>query len=288
MKKRLTFGLATLALTLGAAGLRIWQRRAAYEPDTGLVIPGHSATICLVALVALGGLALLALSRWCVRDAELTGYLKAFALPHRGLMTLYLFSGALLVGAGALGLTRIQAGTQVQLSRTVLSVCLIPAGLCVALVGWLNTQEREAEGRFAWPLLGPAACACVWLVAAYQSNTADPVVMDYAFALLGAVCAACACYAMASFSFEKPQGMWCLWLCAMGIVLLATAVADRLTWETWEEDQARLVCLGYMAYLAGQLKCLLTRCEIPAQLEPWTAPEEKTECDVKVEESEHE
>lgn len=288
MKKRLSFGLTTLALALGAAGLRIWQRQAAYEPDTALPTPGHPATICLVALLALGGLALLALSRWCLRGGELTSYLRAFALPHRGLLTVYLLAGALLVGAGALGLTQVQAGAETQLSRTVLSVCLIPAGLCAALVGWLNTQKREGEGRFAWPLLGPAACACVWLLAAYQSNTADPVVMDYAFALLGAVCAACACYTMASFSFEKPQGMWCLWLCAMGIVLLSTAVADRLSWVTWEENQARLVCLGYMAYLAGQLTCLLTHCEIPAQLEPWRAPADKAEYDVELEESEHE
>lgn len=288
MKKRLTFGLTTLALALGAAGLRIWQRQAAYEPDTALPTPGHPATICLVALLALGGLALLALSRWCVRDGELTSYLRAFALPHRGLLTLYLFSGALLVGAGALGLTQAQAGAEVQLSRTALSVCLIPGGLCVALVGWLNTQKREAEGRFAWPLLGPAVCGCVWLVAYYQAITADPVILDYALGLLGAVCAVCACYTMASFSFERPRGMWCLWLCAMGIALLATAVADHMTWATWEEDQAGLVCLGYMAYLAGQLTCLLTHCEVSVQLEPWTAPEEKAECDVKVEESEHE
>lgn len=283
MKKRMTFGLATLALTLGAALLRIWQRRAAYEPDTGLVIPGHPATACLVALLVLGGLALLALSRWCVRDGELTSYLRAFALPHRGLLTLYLLSGALLVGAGALGLAQVRAGAEVQLSRTVLSVCLIPGGLSMALVGWLNTQKREAEGRFAWPLLGPAVCGCVWLVAAYQANTADPVVMDYALALLGAVCAACACYTMASFSFEKPQGMWCLWLCAMGLALLATKVADAL-----RERTIPLVSLGYGLYLAAQLFCLLTHCEVSAQLEPWRAPVDKAEYDVELEESEHE
>lgn len=283
MKKRLTFGLATLALTLGAAGLRLWQRRAAFESETALVIPGHPATICLVALLVLGGLALLALSHWCVRDTELTGYLKAFSLPHRGLMAVYLLAGALLVGMGAAGLLDVQAGLVERLSQRVFYICLIPGGLCMALVGWLNAQRREAEGRFAWPLLGPGICGCVWLVAAYQSNTADPVVMDYAFALLGAVCAVCACYTMAAFSFEKPQGMWCLWLCAMGMALLATMLVDTLG-----DGAAPLVSLGYGLYLTAQLFCLLTRCEIPAQLEPWTAPEEKRSNDVKVEESEHE
>lgn len=283
MKKRMTFGLATLALTVGAAALRMWQRRAAYEPDTGLPTPGHPATVCLVALVVLGGAALLLLSRWCVREGEPKSYLQAFALPHRGWMGVYLLAGALLVGAGALGILQARAMLEDQLSQNVLAVCLIPGGLCVALVGWLNAQSREAEGRFAWPLLGPAVCACVWLVAAYQQNTADPVILDYAPGLLGAVCAACACYAMASFSFEKPQGMWCLWLCAMGLALLGTQLVDGLL-----AGELRLVSLGYWLYLAAQLSCLLTRCERPAQLELWKAPVDKAEYDVELEESEHE
>lgn len=281
MKKRLTFSLTTLALTLGAALLRMWQRQAAFEPDTGLVIPGHPATLCLVALLVMGAAVLFVLARRCVRDADLSGYLKAFSLPHRGWMAVYLLSGALLVGMGAAGLWQVQMGLVERLSEKVYFICLIPGGLTVALVGWLNAQKREAEGRFAWPLLGPAVCACVWLVAYYQSRTADPVVMDYVFGLLGAVCAACACYTMASFSFEKPQGLWCLWLCAMGMTLLATEIADSLL-----GGAIPLASLGYWLYLAAQMFCLLSRCEKSARLEPWAPDEEKESNDVEVEESE--
>lgn len=281
MKKRLTFGLATLALSAGAAGLRMWQRMAAYEPDTGLVIPGHPATFCLVAWLVLGAVALLFLSRLCVREADLGSYLKAFALPHRALLAVYLLSGAALVGAGVLGLQPAQSEGARWWSQAAYHVCLVPGGLCMALVGWLNAQKRESEGRFAWPLLGPAVCACVWLVFYYQSRASDPVVMDYAFAILGVLCAGCACYTMAAFSFEKPQGAWCLWLCAMGLALLATLAADPRP-----DGAISLSALGYWLYLAVQMFCLLHRCEVPARLERWEPTGENESKDVEIEESE--
>lgn len=280
MKKRLTFGLVTLALVAAAAWLRYWQKTAAFEPDTGLLIPGHSATWCFLGVLMAGAVALLVLARWCVKDTELTSYLRAFALPHPAVLAAYLLSGALLVGAGALELIRSPQRNAVQ---TVWAVGTLLGGLCVALVGWLNAQKRESEGRFAWPLLGPAVCGCVWLVVTYQSMTTDPTVMHYAPYLLGAVCAVCACYTMAAFSFEKPQGFWCLFLCAMGTVLLATGVVDSLL-----QGEIPLVGLGYMVYLAAQMKCLLTRCEVPARLEPWAPPEDPDDNDTEAEESDYE
>lgn len=285
MKKRLVFGLTALALTLGAAGARSWQRQAAFEPGTGLLTPGHPATWCLVALVAVGALALLALAGWCVKGTQLTSYLRAFALPVSGLLAVYLLAGALLVAAGVLGLEEARQGLSTQTSRAVLAGCLIPGGLCVALVGWLGAQRREAEGRFAWSLLGPGVCGCVWLVAAYQGHTANPTTMDYAPYLLGAACAVCACYTMASFSFEKPQSFWCLWLCGAGLVLLATAVADSLMGG---ETMALLVCLGYGLYLAAQLTCLLCRLEAEPRLEPWEPPAEETQHEAEIEVTDHE
>lgn len=277
MKKPLTFGLVTLALAIVSTWLRHWQRAAAFEPDTGLLIPGHPATWCFLGVLMAGAVALLLLAWWCVKDTELTGYLKAFSLPHPAMLAAYLLSGALLVGAGALELIR---SPQRDAAQTLWAVCTVLGGLCVALVGWLNAQKRESEGRFAWPLLGPAVSGCVWLVVTYQSRTTDPTVLHYAPYLLGALCAVCACYTMAAFSFEKPQGFWCLFLCAMGIVLLAT---DSLGGNT-----IPLRGLGYMIYLAAQLVCLLTRCEVPAQLEPWTPPEAPEENDTKAEESDYE
>lgn len=285
MKKLLAFGLPLTAAVAGAASLRWWQRAAAFEPDTGLLTPGAAPTWCLLALFAAAAVVFALLGRWAARGAEWRGYLASFALPCRVMMLVYLLAGGLLVGAGLIGIQEHQMYLNDQLSRYVFSIALLPTGLDLALVGWLNTQKQEAQGRFAWPLLVPGWSGCVWLIAAYQHHTAQPNAWAYAPYFLGAVCAVTACYAMASFSFERPRPAWCLWLCAMGLVLLATTVVDG--WMT-NDRYALLVCLGFMVYLAAQMKCLLYRGERPAELEPWEAPAEDETEEVETEVTDHE
>lgn len=285
MKKLLAFGLPLTAAVAGAAGLRWWQRAAAFEPDSGLLTPGAAPTWCLVALFLAAAVAFALLGRWVARGVEWRGYLASFALPWRGMMLVYLLAGGLLVGAGLLGIQRHSLGLDGQLSRYVLSIALLPTGLDLALVGWLGAQKQEAQGRFAWPLLAPGWCGCVWLIAAYQHHTAQPNAWAYAPYFLGAVCAVAACYAMAAFSFERPRPAWCLWLCAMALTLLATTVVDA--WMIGDR-YCLLVCLGFMLYVAGQMKCLLYRSERPAELEPWEASAEEDEEEVESEERDHE
>ena len=274
MKKPLAFGLSLLAVMAGSAGLRYWQRTAAFEPGTGLLTPGAASTWCLVGLLVIAAAAFVPLGRWALRDGTWRSYLASFALPHRVLLAVYLLAGAFLVGAGMVGVRQYQTGLNDQLSRYICSIALVPTGLDVALVGWLNAQRQEAQGRFAWPLLVPGWCGCVWLIAAYQAHTAQPNVMAYALYFLGAVCAVTGCYAMASFSFERPRPVWCLWLCAMALTLLATALVDAVMLK---DSYKTLVCLGFMLYLAAQLKCLLRRAVKEAELEPWEAPAEQEE-----------
>lgn len=271
MKKRpLLFAAATVCLALAAAGVRLWQRRAAFEADTGLLLPRAPATVCLVLLTAGAALALMALARWVAAGTEeRPGYLASFALPGRGWMLVYLAAGGLLLAAGLLGIRDYQSGAVTQVSRYVFSILLVPCALGLALVGWLNSQRQEGAGRFAWPLLLPGWCACAWIISAYQAHTAQPNVMSYALYFLGATAAAIGCYVIASFSFERPRPALCLWLSGTALVLLSTAVADGL--QEGDVHQT-LVCLGYGLYLLGQTVCLLWRGAVPAPLEPWTPP----------------
>ena len=282
MKKWLTYGAPLLCAVAGVAALRYWQRLSAFE-DTGLVTPHAPATWCLVGLVVLSAVGFFLLGRLLLSPdgrrvqggRAFSSYLASFALPHRALMAVYLLSGGLLVAAGLLGIGAARMGLADHLSYKVLSVALVPTGLSLALVGWVNAQRQEAQGRFAWPLLLPGWCGCVWVISAYQSHTAQPGLMAYALYLLGAVCAVGACYMIASFSFERPRPLWTAWLCAMALILLATAAVDGYLLQ---DTQQLLVSLGYMVYLATQLKCLLYRAQVSADLEPWVPSEEvKTE-----------
>ena len=283
MKKLLAFGLPLTAAVALAAYLRWWQRLTAFE-TSGLLTPRAPATWCLVGLVLLAAVGFFLLARRLLSSGgrrvkggtDFQSYLSAFALPHRVMMVVYLLSGGLLVAAGLLGIRERQLGLSDQISRYIFSIALVPTGLDLALVGWLGAQRQEAQGRFAWPLLLPGWCGCAWLISAYQAHTAQPNMMAYALYLLGALCAVGGCYYMAAFSFERPRSASCAWLSAMGLTLLATAVVDALMTKNTCQG---LVCLGYMLYLAAQLKCLLYRSAVPAKLEPWEAPveDEKTE-----------
>ena len=277
MKKLLTFGGPLLLAVAGAAGLRYWQRRAEFDVD-GLLTVGP-ASICLVILVILSAGAFLWLSQTSLahvtarrlqRQKMREGYLASFALPHKAMILVYLLAGGLLLAAGLLGVGEYRAQLSGKISYYIFSIALVPTGLDLALIGWLGAQKEEAQGRFAWPLVVPGWCGCIWLISAYQSQTAQPNAMAYGLYFLGALSAVGASYMMASFSFERPRPVACAWLSAMGLILLSTAAVDG--WVRKDTPQL-LTCLGYMIYLAGQLKCLLYRTEVPAQLIPWTPAE---------------
>ena len=279
MKKLLTFGCPLALAVAGAGWLRAWQRRADFDAD-GLLTRGP-ASVCLVilALVAAVGFGLLShmsltdvSARRLKEQRKMRGYLSAFALPHKALIVVYLMAGGLLLAAGLLGIRDHQAGLNVRTSYYIFSIALVPTGLDLALVGWLNAQKEEAQGRFAWPLLLPGWCGCIWLIAAYQSQTAQPNPMAYGLYFLGALSAVGGSYMMAAFSFERSRSVPCAWLSAMGLILLATAVVDGYVLK---DTPQMLTCLGYMVYLAVQLKCLLYRSAVPADLIPWEPAEDE-------------
>lgn len=279
MKKRLAFGLTLVVLTALAVLARLWQRRTAFEPDTGLLTPGMPATKCVVAVALLAAAGFFLLGRWLARDAKPGSYLAAFSLPHPAVLVLFVLAGALLAAAGMRGiLSQLTPLGQRSVGRLLLSIALLPTGVSAALVGFLNSRKEEGKGRFAWYLLLPGYCACGWLILAYQDRSTSPNVMGYVFILFGAVCAAVFCYRAASFSFEKPRTGSALWLGGMSVVLLAMAAVDL---ADEGDGTALLICLGYLLYVLGQTMCLVWRCEVPAALTAWTPPEIPEETEVE-------
>ncbi len=283
MKKRLTFGLAALALTALGVGARLWQRATAFEPETGLLTPGMPATYLVVAVALVAAVGLFLLGRWAAKDAPIESYLTAFSLPHPAVLAVYLLSGVLLVAGGTLGIMEYRTAPEPSVFWLILGVALIPAGAGVGLVGWLNGRREEGKGRFAWPLLLPGYCACGWVILTYQARSTHPTIMGYACILFGAICVAIFCYTAASFSFEKPRTGTALWLGALSVVLLAMASVDLAL----EGDRMCLfIALGYGLYALGQTACLIWRCEVPAALERWTPPPEEAGETEKTEETE--
>ena len=293
MNRRLTLALPLAAVGFGAAGffLRRWQLETAFEEVSGLLIPGKPATIALVAMLIAAAAICIAIGFAALSKNIPSGYLTNLAAPHAAVSGLDFLAGGLLVAAGAWEIGRfvalvrdwamftlsdlpaVVAGAAGEFGviRLVLSVCLIPTGICMILVGMLGNQRDEGKGRFRSILLAPGYCACVWLVAAYQKHTTNPNIMEYLFLLLGIVCVIFAAYAAASFSFEKPRPILCAVSGTMGIVLLAVSAADR------PQGIDLLTLLGFGIYLLTRLICL-TACSVrPPQLTRWLPRAETAE-----------
>lgn len=280
MKRNWGFALPLSAVGFGIAGLllRRWQLATAFEADTGLLLPGQPASIVLVAVCVLAAAAALGLSAALFRgEAAPKGYLANLAAPHPAVGALTVLAGALLLAGGLLGVRDYALGINESVIRLIQGIALIPCGVCAGLIALLGQQREEGKGRFHGALPVPAYCGCVWLVAVYQGHTANPNIMEYAFLLLGIVCAIFACYAAASFSFEKPRPMLCGAMSALGVTLLMVAAGDR----PWGMD---LMCVvGFAAYLLAQLICLVS-CRIrPPRLEVWTPPAEEPETQAPLE-----
>ncbi len=284
--RQLSFGAAALAGVVGAVLLRRWQRASAFEA-AGYLIPGKPATWCFVGFLILAAAALFLLARVAAKEVRGTqrSYLAAFSMADRPwIFVFYLLAGALLVAAGAMEVTAQAWQEEVFLGRRVLGVLLAPTGLDLALVGWLNLQRQEGRGRFAWPLLIPGFCGCVWIIMAYQSQSFRHTPMAYGPYLLAVLCAAVAAYRFAAFSFERDRTALTLWVAALAAVLLAVAGP-----ELWQEGDrtAALTCAGWWVYVTAQMWVMLCRLSRPAALEPWIAPADERE-ENEPEVSEHE
>lgn len=275
MKRRLGFALVLATALFGALGffLRRWQVAAAFERETGLLTPGHPATVAVAALAAVAAAALAALSVALFRGETRRGYLANLAAPNLVMGLLTLVAGAMLFAGGALGVRDFALHMDSRVLRLALGVCLVGTGIAVGLIGLLGQQRRESSGRFAGVLLVPAYCGGVWLLAAFRGHTANPNTMEYVFLLLGIMCAIVACYAAASFAFERPRPVLCAASSAMGTVLLFIALADR------PHGMDLLAVCGFLTHLFVQLLCLVWCRMRPPALEEWTPPAGETPAD---------
>lgn len=260
MKKYLPIPILTAVLGGVSFILRRWQLATAFEPETGLLIPGAPATYLLVAVTILGAAAYLLLCRGCGKESYPDSYAHCFHAPNPVPLAMCVLAGGLLVAAGILGIWEVARGATEQWSRAVLGAGTILTGIALEEIGRRNFAGKPEKGRLALVLLVPGYCACGWLVVAYQGHTVNPNVMEYMFLMLGIVAAILGCYFLAAFSFEGPKPRLAVWSCAMAVQLLCTSLADG--------GDAMNSCIAgaFALYLFTQMTVLLYRGSVPSDL----------------------
>lgn len=274
--------LPGFAAAVGAAGflVRRWQLATAFEPETGLPIPGAPSGWLLLALTLLTGGVLLAFSAG-LRGSCPGGYARAFSAEGNAPYAGAVIAAALLAGVSGVlqllelpvviaQLTLTETGSRALMAavpRVLLALLSLVASGCLMRTAKHNYRAEGRGTRAVW-LLGPPFCCCLWLVAVYQVRAADPVLADYAYQIFAIIAALLALYSMAGFSFEKPKPARTVFFSLAGAYLSIIALADSLSLSF------RLLYAFAAVYLLASAAVLLDNAEHPHSPEGGTAPYE--------------
>lgn len=227
-----------LALLGGAAGfaLRKWQLAAGFEPETHLPIPGAPSAMLLALLAALAAAGILALC-WPNKQRLDTASALSKARDNTVYLTAVVLAAFLLLVSGGFELLNFSAGG-VQDSAgenriTMVASAVLPplrilfcvAGLPSALL-WGKALYRGGETKEKLSLLALCLLFCLWLITAYQTRAADPVIMDYVYEVLAIVCSLLGLYFIAGYSFQVGKPRRTVFFCLMGAFFSLVTLAD--------------------------------------------------------------
>lgn len=261
-------------------GLRRWELATAFEPETGLAIPGMPATWALVGFSVVVVAAMTLLSR--SKHNEFSSYDQAFSAKGNTVyITLMVVSALLMLAAAAAGLLVLPAAyeeaamMQVQhggaspaftiFPRVLLAGLAAASAWCLVKVG-RNNYRGEGQGKFSTYLLIPPYTACLWLVVAYQARSGDPVILDYIWELFAIIAAVLGTYFMAGFAFERAK-VWrpsAAALCGGYFILVTLGDGHSLS--------GLLLYAAFLLYLLASVAALLFNAGRPMQEQ---APEEQ-------------
>jgi len=243
---RKQYSLPAFALVCGAIGfiLRRWVLDTAYEPSTGLPIPGAPAAVALFVLSAV--FAILTLIFCQGRHYGFPGgYDEAFHSPSPLVSSITITAGFLMGAGGVLKLLNVlQAssssiltaqtesttwGTHSNIPTIILGVLCIFSVFCLILVA-KNNYRDEGKGIRSLPLLIPAYASCAWLITTYEARAGHPFLVDYICELFAIIAVVLALYFVAGFSFEKSKVKRTLFAGLLGIYFscVSLAAADDL------------------------------------------------------------
>lgn len=226
MAQTILFPAAVFIFGAGGAALRVWELATAFEPDTGLPIPGAPASLMVILLSVLFALLWAAFVWRQCRKQTVQDFNSAFVCENTGYITAVVSAAAIPVCAAGLIVMDYLNGTR-PMSH------FIPAALFVFSAGSIvsvgrNNYRNLGQGQFSTSLLLPPFAFCAQLMLTYQTHSGNPVLHDYAYLLLALVCTVLGLYFMASFSFEKCRPAVFLWTAGLAVYFSCITVASTL------------------------------------------------------------
>jgi len=258
MKERLKWIVAALAMAVLGAWTRHWQMGTAFEGELRLSVPDSPASLAMTAFFVMAAALFTLLAAGApVRDTSarrLSQWDLAFSAPGDPVYLALMVLGALLTLASipflfqeAARMSAVRAETgrgDSPLLQIVLALCAIPGGLGMAASAGVS-YRASGRGRENGALLLPLLLCCVWLLEAYRSNAADPVLWDYVPLLLSVAMAVLFQMESAGMAFTaKGHPRLLLWLAGMTAAVSGSALGG-------------LPQPGILLLLGGQALCAL-------------------------------
>lgn len=235
------FMLPALSLLLGlaAAGLRLWQRLAAYD-ESGLPIPMAIPSVVLVVALLAAAALFLALSLRLpktVEQQELRGdsVTALLLMVCAGLMLVSAVVGLMSFASGyqeaaagaASAQLRSEAVRQFFLSSVltlILSVAAVPTAVALAYRAKQIRAEQPPASGFA--ALMPAFYCWIWLIEAYRQHTANPIVWDYVFLLFAIIGQLISAYYRAGFFYGVGKPRPAVFVSLLAQLFTVVAITD--------------------------------------------------------------
>ena len=270
MKKYMYFPLLTLAASAVAFVLRLLQRSAGFEADTGLPIPGSLPAMGLVLWFVVWAVVCFLAARALLPEegGDSPLFPDGFSTASAGLLTPAVMGIFLLAASGVLDLISglgdrvpILTGGDVAVTYVygfdpgysslfstnehvivgvlslVTAVFLFPA-VTACRVRPEGGEQKPFQGTL---LLVPVCCLVARLVLTYRAVSSDPSVLDYYPEILAVVFLTLAFYRLSAFAFRAGRTRRFALYAGLAIAFCLTVLADR-------PDPARL-----LFYLGGAL-----------------------------------
>ena len=226
MAQTILLPAAAILFGVGGAALRAWELATAFEPDTGLPIPGAVASLALILLSVLFAVLSAALVWRKCRKTSVQDFNAAFVCESAGYITAVVSTAAIPVCAAGFIILDYLNGTRGIAHFIPAILFIFSAGSIVTVAR--NNYRNLKQGRFSTSLLLLPFAFCCQLMLTYQIHAGNPVLLDYAYLLLALISTVLGLYFMTSFAFEKGRPALFLWTSLLAVYFSCISVVNSL------------------------------------------------------------
>ena len=223
-KDALKILLVTVVTGVFGMFLRWLQWLNAFEPDTGLAIPGAATSWILLVYLLLAVAMIAALTNYLLRQFELSAEANK-ALKSKSKLP-ELLCRALAVVLAAIGVALMFSAHEAAhplLTRLLAASAMV----CAASFFFLFDKWKGKKGEGNPFALVPVLFCCVWLICAYRDHAEDPVLWAFVVEILAIAANTMGCYELAAYSYGRAKPARALFFAQLAAFMSITALGDE-------------------------------------------------------------